>query len=214
MRDVALFLYDFTGRMAEPWLAAGYTCYLVDLQHPTGVRRDPKHRLIRIGADIRGGWLPSREVAERCAFAAAFPPCDHLATSGARWLRGKGLRALSLSIDLFATAAEVCEWIGAPYMIENPRSTISTYWRKPDHTFHPCDYTLLESPDNYTKETWIWSGNGFVMPPPCRDQSLGAPDDRIHRAAPGDDRRNFRSATPRGFARAVFEHNAAEGGLV
>lgn len=34
------------------------------------------------------------------------------------------------------------------------------------------------------------------------------PDDRIHKAAPGDDRANFRSATPRGFAQACFEANA------
>lgn len=33
------------------------------------------------------------------------------------------------------------------------------------------------------------------------------PDDRIHKAPPGEDRANFRSATPRGFARAVFEAN-------
>lgn len=33
------------------------------------------------------------------------------------------------------------------------------------------------------------------------------PDDRIHKAPPGADRANFRSATPRGFARAVFEAN-------
>jgi hypothetical protein len=34
------------------------------------------------------------------------------------------------------------------------------------------------------------------------------PDNRIHDAGPDDDRANFRSATPRGFARAVFEANA------
>lgn len=33
------------------------------------------------------------------------------------------------------------------------------------------------------------------------------PDDRIHKAPPGADRANFRSATPRGFAQAVFEAN-------
>lgn len=33
------------------------------------------------------------------------------------------------------------------------------------------------------------------------------PDDRIHKAPPSADRANFRSATPRGFARAVFEAN-------
>lgn len=34
------------------------------------------------------------------------------------------------------------------------------------------------------------------------------PDDRIHKCPPGDDRANFRSATPEGFARAVFHANA------
>lgn len=33
------------------------------------------------------------------------------------------------------------------------------------------------------------------------------PDDRIHKASPGPDRANFRSATPSGFARAAFEAN-------
>lgn len=34
------------------------------------------------------------------------------------------------------------------------------------------------------------------------------PDNRIHDAPPGEDRANFRSATPMGFARAVFGANA------
>lgn len=33
------------------------------------------------------------------------------------------------------------------------------------------------------------------------------PDDRIHKAPPGPERANFRSATPRGFSQAVFEAN-------
>ena len=41
-----------------------------------------------------------------------------------------------------------------------------------------------------------------------RDLSLGDPDDRIHKAPPGDDRANFRSATPEGFSKAVFLANA------
>lgn len=34
------------------------------------------------------------------------------------------------------------------------------------------------------------------------------PDDRIHKAPPSAERANFRSATPRGFAHAVFLANA------
>ena len=40
-----------------------------------------------------------------------------------------------------------------------------------------------------------------------KDESLGEPDDRIHKAAPGPDRQNFRSATPKGMARALYEAN-------
>lgn len=207
MKDVALFLYDLTGNMARPWLEAGYECWIVDIQHKPGTHREG--RLARVGADLRNGWLPPREIADRVAFGAAFPPCDHLAVSGARWFKGKGLRKLALSVDLFATAADLFDWLGCPFLIENPVSTISTYWRKPDFVFHPHQFTQIEPGDNYTKTTCLWVGNGFVMPEVRKDYSLGDPDDRIHKCPPpSEDRANIRSATPMGFARAVFAANA------
>lgn len=198
-------LFDYTGTMVRPWVEAGYKAVIVDIQHPSGMTEE--EGVIKVGADIRAGWMPPREMLDdvRCVFA--FPPCDHLAVSGARWFKGKGLRKLALSVDLFATAAEVSEWIGAPYMIENPVSTISTYWRKPDHVFHPHHYTAYSPEDNYTKTTCIWTGNGFVMPEPHKNLLLPDPDDRIHKAPPGKDRKNFRSATPEGFSMAVYEAN-------
>lgn len=45
------------------------------------------------------------------------------------------------------------------------------------------------------------------MPKKNKDESLGPPDDRIHKAPPGPNRANFRSATPTGFSQAVFESN-------
>lgn len=202
MTDIALFLFDRTGQMAEPWAEAGYDCYCVDIQHDKGERRDGN--IVFVGADIHR-WTPP--LGRRIAFVAAFPPCTHLAVSGARWFKGKGLYALADSISLFARAAEICEASGAPYLIENPVSTISSYWRKPDHTFHPSDFTAFELADNYSKQTCLWTGGGFVMPPPARAEGLPPPDNRIHFASPGPERANFRSATPRGFARAVFEAN-------
>ena len=92
-------------------------------------------------------------------------------------------------------------------MIENPVSTISTYWRKPDHTFDPCDYGgYLESPgDAYTKKTCLWTGNGFVMPETKRIPPTEG--SRMHKLPPSSDLANLRSATAKGFARAVFEAN-------
>jgi hypothetical protein len=46
------------------------------------------------------------------------------------------------------------------------------------------------------------------MPDPVINSALGEPDNRIHTAPPGPDRANFRSATPAGFAKAVFQENA------
>lgn len=204
-------LFDKTGAMMAPWLAAGRLALVVDIQHPPGLTTDDG-RLWRLGCDLRSGFrmpagLPAHGGIE---FIAAFPPCDHLAVSGARWFRGKGLRKLALSVDLFATAAEACEMSGAPYQIENPVSTISTYWRKPDYTFHPWYFTGYEPADNYNKTTCLWVGGGFVMPERFEDLLAGPPDDRIHRMPPSSDRADKRSATPMGYSRAVFEANRFE----
>lgn len=201
-----VFLFDVTGNMAKPWADAGHPCLIVDIQHKPGIRMIAPN-VYAMWADLRQGFELPQGWHGPLDFVAAFPPCDHLAVSGARWFKGKGLRALSLSVDLFATAAEFCEASDAPYLIENPVSTISTYWREPDHSFHPCQYTAFELGDNYTKKTCLWVGGGFVMPSPAMADGLGEPDNRIHKAAPGPDRHNFRSATPMGFARAVYEYN-------
>ena len=109
---------------------------------------------------------------------------------------------------MFATAAEFCEWSGAPYIIENPVSTISSYWRKSDYRFSPHHFTGYNIDDNYTKKTCLWVGNGFKMPDASMVAGLPAPDDRIHKCPPGPNRHNIRSATPMGFAKAVFETNS------
>jgi len=201
-------LFDRTGNMVRPWAEAGYECFCYDIQH-VHFRRERigagsilfvPFDLSRVAPAVRGD--------EAAVFA--FPPCTHLAVSGARWFKGKGLRALADSIHMFATAAEFCEAAGAPYMIENPVSTISSYWRKPDHTFHPYEFTGFEPAENYTKKTCLWTGNGFVMPAPNRAAGLGDPDNRIHAAPPSDDRGDIRSATPMGFARAVFLANTKQ----
>ena len=54
MQPIMLSLFDYTTVMCEPWAAAGYLCYAVDIQHPKGEHRDGN--LIRVGADIRR-WL-------------------------------------------------------------------------------------------------------------------------------------------------------------
>lgn len=203
MKPVAIFLYDLSGKSAEPFAAAGWDCYCVDIQHPGNTSRGNIHF---IQADARR-WKPTRDMVERCRFFAAFPPCDDLAVSGARWFKGKGLHALSDAIELFAVAAEWAEFFEVPYLIENPRSTISTYWRKPDLTFDPCDYSQLAPSEHYTKKTCLWTGGRFIMPP--KTSLPGPPAANVIRdmKGKGRDRANARSVTPSGFMQAVFNAN-------
>ena len=209
VKNIVVSLFDLTGKMVKPWLDAGYECWIVDIQHPVshetcGVTTDGK--LNKVHADLSRPWLPPFD-KNKIAFVSAFPPCDHLAVSGARWFKGKGLRRLASSVEMFATAAEFCDWSGAPYLIENPVSNIASHWRKPDYTFNPCDFTGYCAEDNYTKKTCLWTGNGFLMPEEFKADGLGKPDDRIHKCAPGPERKNIRSATPEGFALAVYHAN-------
>lgn len=204
---IVISCFDYTTNMVRPWADAGYTCYCVDMQHPRGETREGN--IIKVGANMLD-WLPP---ANDIVFAAFFPPCTDVAVSGARWFRDKGLGALIRSLELFKRSVDLAEMIGAPYLIENPVNTVSSYWREPDHKFQPNHYG-----DPYTKETWLWTGNGFQMPPVIRPGDLfdrttwvdATEGSKMHKLPPSAERANLRSETPQGFARAVFEANGIE----
>lgn len=200
--------------MAEPWLEGGYEAILVDPQHPAGVNVDG--RVTRIGhvIDHPVTWRVLRQAIKTrpIAFVAGFPPCTDLAVSGARWFETKARADWAFQFKAMHVVWQcqvIGEMSGAPWMVENPVSVISRIWRLRDHAFDPHQFTGHEPSDNYTKQTSLWVGGGFVMPSEFKDSSLGAPDNRIHTAPPSVDRANFRSATPRGFARAVYQANGA-----
>jgi len=200
---IVLSLCDRTGVMVTPWRDAGYHCIVVDIQHQ-GLAWEKG--VWFVGADLLKPWLPP---IANYAFVSAFPPCTNLAVSGARWFKSKGLGALVDGLSLVQRCAEIAEWAGAPWMLENPVSTISSYWRKPDHRFHPYEYGgyLGGLADGYTKLTCLWTGGGFQMPE-RRPIALSEGHDRIHRMPPSPERGDLRSVTPQGFARAVFEANS------
>jgi len=209
---VAIFLCDITGVMAKPWVEAGYSCILVDPQHPEGVTVEGA--VVKVGhiIDHPITWEVLRGTiqAGRVAFVAGFPPCTDLAVSGARWFKSKSEVDPAFQFKAMHVVWQcqvIGELSGAPWFAENPVSQISSLWRKPDHIFNPHDFTGYCPNDNYTKKTCLWTGGGFVMPEPFRDMSLGEPDNRIHFCSPGPDRANIRSATPEGFAQAVFMAN-------
>lgn len=191
-------LCDRTGSMVRPWAEAGYECVCVDIQH--SIRRDRREgNILFTWGDVRS-WAPDDY---RPLIIFGFPPCTHLAVSGARDFRKKGWPMLRDGMDLFIACIQAARWAGVPYMVENPVGRIAGLYGECDHTFDPCDYG-----DPWTKKTCLWTGGGFVMPEPCPvEATMGS---RMHMLPPSADRADIRSETPMGFARAVFEANRLE----
>ena len=79
----------------------------------------------------------------------AFPPCTHLASSGAAWFEAKRADGRQQqAIDFFMNFANhPCEKIA----IENPVGIISSYYRKPNQIIQPWQFG-----DSYSKRTCLW----------------------------------------------------------
>jgi len=223
--------------MVKPWIEAGYDAILVDPQHAAdtviegreffgepgkpGAKRWGNVRTLPFVIDAPETYAAIRAamLTHNVVMVCGFPPCTDLAVSGAKhfvrkatdkkWEHYKGKHFQAQATRVVEQCHVIGQLTGAPWIVENPVSVLASIWRKPDHYFHPYEYTAYEREDNYTKKTSIWCGGGFVMPAPATlpADELGEPDDRIHKASPGPERENFRSATPMGFARAVFAAN-------
>lgn len=209
-RGTIISLADLTGHFVQPWVDNGYRAVLVDPQH--GVSRNDG-RIERIAGTILEAAHRLGQIirTENIVFVAGFPPCTDVAVSGARWFPEKAAKDKHFQAKA-ALVAEQCRMIcmlaGAPGFFENPVSVFSSIFGRPSYIFSPDDYTGYCEDDNYTKTTCLWAWGGFVMPDAAKDPEIGAPDDRIHKAPPGPDRTNFRSATPRGFSKATYLANA------
>lgn len=200
MKNAAIFLCDKTGTMARPWAEAGYECVCVDIQH--SIRRPlTRHGITYEWGDVRT-WTPAANYAGRIAFVAAFPPCTHVASSGARDFRKKATALLRDSLELWSACYMGARWSAAAFMIENPVGKFSDHMGLPDQTFQPWQYG-----DLWWKKTCLWTGGGFVMPEPLFHAPPPGTNERIWRMPETDERANLRSETPPGFARAVFAAN-------
>ena len=82
----------------------------------------------------------------------AFPPCTHLAVSGAKWFAAKRKDGRQQQgIDFFLSIANAnCHRIA----IENPVGIMSSIWRKPDQIIQPYEYG-----DPFSKKTCLWLKN-------------------------------------------------------
>jgi hypothetical protein len=137
---------------------------------------------------VNGGW----------AMVLAFPPCTHLASSGARWFAEKRRDGRQQEgIDFFMRFAD----LDAPHVaIENPVGVMSSVWRKPDQVIQPWQFGHPE-----TKATCLWL-KGLPRLTPTDVVSVDPNPqvgNRVHRMAPGPDRAKLRSKTYDGIAKAM-----------
>lgn len=94
-------------------------------------------------------------LTEKWDMIIAFPPCTHLATSGARWFKEKQKDGRQQQgIDFFMQFVNAnCERVA----IENPVGIMSTKYRKPDQIIQPWMFG-----DPFQKSTCLWLKN---LPP-------------------------------------------------
>jgi site-specific DNA-cytosine methylase len=123
----------------------------------------------------------------------AFPPCTHLAVSGARWFKDKSEEQLkAISFVLFLAKLTIPK-----IAIENPIGVLSTHWRKPDQIIQPWQFGHPE-----TKATCLWLKKLPKLVPTDIVEGRYA---RVHREPPSPDRWKNRSRTLQGIADAMAE---------
>ena len=233
-KGIVISLYDFTGEALKPWAEAGYTCYAFDIQHRgwtiQGFGKDCSGSIHYIHADLHDrntlNALHSEFADRPVVFGMAFPVCTDMAVSGARHFKSKAERDPEFqakAVNYARWCGELFNALGVPYFVENPVSVLATQWRKPDHSFHPYEYgeylsdaeavhprwpEYIAERDAYTKKTCLWTGNGFRMPtkiPTCKP--TGYSTQHLRLGGKSQRTKDIRSATPRGFAKAIYEFN-------
>ena len=187
---------EFSGRVRNAFATRGHRAMSCDLlsadgDHYQGDVRD----ILDLDWKFWLGWSWDMMIA--------FPPCTHLAVSGARWFKDKReeqVEAIQFVRDLMAAPIE-------RIAVENPIGILSTVIREPDQIIQPWQFGHGE-----TKATCLWlKGLPPLVPTHSARPDLfleDAPPERfarVHREPPGPNRWKNRSRTYPGIARAMAE---------
>ena len=142
-------------------------------------------------------------LAEAWDAIIAFPPCTHLAVSGARWFAEKRADGRQQ-----AAVAFFMQFVAAPcprVAIENPVGIMSSLYRRPDQVIQPYMFGHTE-----TKATCLWLRGLPRLRPALnlRWETMQLPENermRMHYLPPTPDRAALRSKTFAGIARAMAD---------
>lgn len=173
-----LIACEFSGVVRNAFRDEGHDAYSCDLL-PTELPGN------HITGDVRN------VLSYQWDMMICFPPCTHLAVSGARWFPGKRNEQRAaldfVRMLLYCDIPKIC--------LENPVSIISTVFRRPDQIIQPWQFGHGE-----VKKTCLWlKGLPSLVPTNVVDGRTP----RVWLAAPGKDRWKERSRTLVGVAKAM-----------
>lgn len=180
-----------SGVVTHELLRGGCDAWSCDLL-PTSGKHPERHLMVDVSELLKMDW--------DCVLA--FPPCTHLAVSGARWFDEKkrnGQQQMGIGFFLQFTALDHVPCVA----IENPVGIMSNIYRKPDQVIQPYMFGHTE-----TKATCLWL-KGL---PPLKEtnnvkeqmEQMDKRDiERVHYMSPGADRARLRSKTYPGVAQAM-----------
>lgn len=134
----------------------------------------------------------------QCAWdmVIAFPPCTHLAVSGARHFAAKradGRQQEGINFFMEFTQLDHIPKV----VIENPIGIMSSIYRKPDQIIQPWQFGHGE-----TKATCLWLKG---LPKLVPTNIVDGREARVHKMPPSPDRWKERSRTYQGIANAMAE---------
>jgi len=183
---------EYSGAVRDAFIAQGHDAVSCDLL-PTDVP-GPHHEGSVLDI-INDGW----------DMMIAFPPCTHLAVSGARWFAAKRADGRQQQgIDFFMALANA----NIPKIaIENPVGIMSTEWRKPDQIIQPWQFG-----HEATKTTCLWLKG---LPELTPTNVVGKGERHVTKSGrslpkwynlpPSEDRWKVRSKTFQGIADAMAQ---------
>jgi hypothetical protein len=187
-----LIACEFSGIVREAFRERGHEAYSCDLISS----ELPGHHIINDVYNVIHNPYSKRP----WDMMIAFPPCTHLAVSGARWFKDKRKEqhdALTfVQMLMNAPIERIC--------IENPVSIISSVIRKPDQIIQPWMFGHRE-----TKTTCLWLKNLPNLTPTDIISSDNRRDNLTpsgqNKLGPSPTRWKERSRTYTGIAKAMAE---------
>ena len=187
-----LIACEYSGKVRDAFINAGHDAISCDLLEGEGQYHKDHYKgnVFDIINNTR-----NYESFKNIDLLIAFPPCTHLAVSGARYFEAKRKDGRQQEgIDFFM------KLINAPIdkiCIEIPVGIMSTHYKKPTQYIQPWEYGHGE-----TKKTGLWLKNLPKLKP---TNIVSGREQRVHLLPPSEDRWKLRSTTYQGIADAMAQ---------